>query len=185
MTILFVLLALPQAYDRANWVHWSRSCLDIREIVLVQESRRPVTFSADGCTVTSGEWLCPYTGELITSPGALDVDHMIALQAADRAGGSKWTRARKQQYANYLGDPDHLVAVSASANRAKGAKGPSEWMPPRKASACWYAEAWQRIAKQWGLTLPKKDAYLLEVIRAGCGGQARERQTGSTVRSSS
>lgn len=91
------------------------------------------------------------------TPAVLDVDHLIALGAAHRAGGWRWGRVRKHPYANELGDPDHLVAVSAAANRSKGAKGPSTWLPPRKASRCCYVLGYERIAKTWKLTLPKAD----------------------------
>ena len=35
----------------------------------------------------------------------------------------------KEEYANNLGDDDHLIAVQDRANQSKGARGPDEWMP--------------------------------------------------------
>ena len=36
---------------------------------------------------------------------------------------------RKRSFANYLTEPAHLIAVSASANRSKGKSSPDEWLP--------------------------------------------------------
>ena len=54
---------------------------------------------------------------------------MVPLKNAHDSGGSAWSLARKEDYANYLGDPDYLIAVTKTANQSKGAKGPEEWRP--------------------------------------------------------
>ena len=36
----------------------------------------------------------------------------------------------KEEYANNLGDDDHLIAVQDRANQSKGARGPDEWDAP-------------------------------------------------------
>lgn len=158
----------PTAYRRSAWPHWTGSCLNVREQVLVAESRRPVRLSRDGCTVLAGEWLDVYTGELVTTPAALDVDHVVALAAAHRAGGWRWPLARRRAYANATDDPDHLIAVTRTANRAKGSLGPSRWLPPRRAARCWYVRAYARIAERWGLQLPAADVSAIRHVLAGC-----------------
>lgn len=168
LTVLLLALLLQSPYSRADWPHWQGGCLDTRERVLIEESRRPVVRSRDGCTILSGDWLDPYTGESVTTPSALDVDHVISLKAAHQAGGWRWNRERRRAYANSLVDADHLVAVQQSANRAKGSKGPSRWLPPRKDSHCWYATTWARIAKTWGLTLPAEDRRAIAAILRTC-----------------
>lgn len=62
----------------------------------------------------------------------LDIDHLVPLKNARDSGGWAWSLDRKKEYANYLGEPDHLIAVTSGANRSKGAKGPDEWRPPRR-----------------------------------------------------
>lgn len=171
--LLFVWLVIPASsdgqppYDRTAWPHWAGHCPDVRQLVLLEESRRPVTRTPDGCRVLTGEWLDPYTGELVTSPAALDVDHVLPLAAAHRAGGWRWSRERRRAYANDLTDPDHLVAVTARANRAKGDRGPSRWLP-RAAYQCVYVATYARIAARWALTLPAADRHALARVAAEC-----------------
>lgn len=153
-------------YRRSEWQHWTGDCLrNVRQRVLADESRRGVLI--DGCRVVSGEWLDPYTGELVTAAAVVDVDHVVPLAFAHAHGGFAWNRAKRRAYANSLGDPDHLVAVTASANRRKGASGPDEWRPRREAW-CWYGEAWDRIVREWGLMLHAAEWDAIAELRSAC-----------------
>jgi len=58
--------------------------------MLIAESRVPVTLSADGCRVISGEWHGPYTARTVTHPGNLDIDHLAPLKEAHRSGAAAW-----------------------------------------------------------------------------------------------
>jgi len=167
IAVLLLLLAVPP-YSRAQWPHWQGGCLDVREQVLIAESRQPVTKSADGCTLVWGDWLDPYTGEQTNDPHGLDCDHLIPLKAAHVAGGWRWTRAEKAAYANDQTDPDHLIATRASVNRQKGSKGPSQWLPPRLAYRCHYVAAYAHVAEVWHLTLPKADVRTIRTVRGAC-----------------
>jgi hypothetical protein len=169
IALLLLLLAGPH-YSRADWPHWLDSdgngC-STREDVLIAESRRPVTLGPK-CTVLSGEWLDPYTGELVTVPRLLDVDHVVSLKRAHDAGGWQWDRARKAAYANDTEHPEHLVVVTLEANRRKGSKGPDRWRP-RPSNWCDYATAWSSIAQRWGLVLSVSELKALREMRATCG----------------
>lgn len=124
---------LPE-YDRGDWKHWvdaDRDCQDARVEALVAESTIAVGFTdSQECKVATGRWVALYTGAVIEIAGDLDMDHMVPLKNAHLSGGWAWDAQRKQDYANNLTYEDHLIGVTASANRSKGAKGPEDWKPP-------------------------------------------------------
>ena len=103
--------------------------------------------------MTSGEWLAPYTNTVVMDPGKLDIDHMAPLGNAHSSGASSWSANQREQYANYIDDPQHLIAVTASANRSKGARGPQDWKPEDRSYWCRYAVDWITIKDDWGLTV--------------------------------
>ena len=128
-----------RGYDRAAWPHWTDAdgdCLDARHEVLASESLGRARLSRDGCSVVAGLWRDPFTGETVTDPGALDVDHLVPLQEAHDSGGWAWDRERRAAFANDLGDPRSLAAVRSEANRAKSAQGPEDWLPPDPSHRC-------------------------------------------------
>ena len=164
-TLALVAVALCGSdYDRRDWKHWvdaDRDCQSTRQEVLLAEAIGAVALARDGCTVVSGRWLDPYTGETFTDPRKLDVDHLVPLKNAHESGGWAWDAETRKRYANDLDDPDHLVAVSARANRAKGAKGPDEWMPPNRAYHCAYLRAWLDVKSRWGLWMRPAEARVI------------------------
>ena len=169
---------MPQ-YDRRHWRHWidaNRICRNTRHEVLVDESLIVPTFkTAELCQVLSGEWLAPYSATEVTESTKLDIDHMVPLGNAHRSGGWNWDADRKREYANNLDDNYHLIAVTASANRSKGAKGPEEWQPPDQTYRCQYATDWvliKSIGQRGGVDGPGRDARHL---RSTAGGRATER----------
>jgi hypothetical protein len=165
--------AVPDDYDRDDWPHWidaDHDCQDTRQEVLVAESEIPVRFrDARRCAVASGRWRCPYTGRLITDPRELDVDHLVPLHEAHRAGGHAWDRAQRQRFANALDDPMHLVAVDRSANRAKSDKAPHAWMPPDPVYRCTYVRVWVDLKERWALTQSPAERDYIEQALADCG----------------
>ena len=160
------------AYDRDDWPHWSDEdgdCQDARQETLVAESEAPVRFKTDKrCRVESGYWKDPYTGVTVDDPGELDVDHVVPLANAHRSGAWDWTRDRKRSYANDLSHPEHLLAVTAAANRAKGRKGPEEWRPDNESYWCDYATNWADIKARWVLSVTPEELEALQEMVASC-----------------
>jgi len=161
------------AYDRREWRHWidaDHDCQNTRQEVLIEESEVPVTFKdARKCTVATGRWTCPYTGQVFVDPGKLDVDHLVPLENAHVSGGWRWDADQKRAYANDLEDSEHLVAVSASANRSKGSKGPEAWMPPDQGAWCPYLSAWIGVKGRWGLEMTEVERAGFNRGLEGCG----------------
>ncbi len=172
---------LPR-YDRADWRHWTDAdgdCQDTRQEVLVAESASRVTYGDDRqCRVEAGRWWDPYTGAVLTDPGDLDIDHLVPLANAHRSGGWTWSQERKRLFANDLGYGAHLIAVTASANRAKGAKGPEEWRPPDESYWCRYATDWARVKRAWDLTVTAAEAVALREMLQTCDDPVNFEATG-------
>jgi hypothetical protein len=157
------------SYDRSDWRHWvdaDGDCQNTRAEVLIDESLSTVAF--DGCRVISGQWIGLYTDTPITDASSLDVDHMVPLANAHASGGWAWDATRKRAFANDLGDPDHLIAVTASANRSKGAKGPENWRPPDARYWCEYATDWARIKDSWNLSVTPAELVAIREMRGSC-----------------
>lgn len=169
-------------YNRDEWKHWSSagaSCWDTREEVLYSEAtpgtiklldknKKETTVKGFACSIAGGEWKDPYSGKTFTDPSKLDVDHMIPLSYAARHGGQEWDAKKKEQYANYTKFADHLIAVDAGQNRAKGDKGPSEWKPANADYHCTYALNWITISERWGLSTTEADKAALQQMLGTC-----------------
>jgi len=114
--------------------------------------------------IIRGLWQCRYTGLWFWNSRKLDVDHIIPLKYADEHGGASWSARKKEQFAN---DLENLIPVSAGANRGKGARGPTEWLPTRREGNHsvedtdaleisedindWYLRRWIYLEEKYGL----------------------------------
>ena len=158
-------------YVRDEWPHWhddDGDCQDARQEVLIAESQTSVTLDDAGCRVVSGRWVDPLSGEVFTDPSRLDVDHMVPLANAFRSGAWGWDRDTRTRYANYLTDPWHLVALSASVNRSKGDRAPDEWRPPQPSAWCTYAREWKMVKARWLLAITLAEQRALDEMEASC-----------------
>ena len=72
-----------------------------------------------------------------------------------------------------------LIAVTASANRSKGAKGPEEWQPPDTRHWCDYAVNWITVKANWGLTATAAEWASLENMLSTCSGRVATGSEGS------
>lgn len=163
-------------YSRTEWKHWISvsGCWDSREEVLYKQgsdvdfldkSKTLTTDKDKACYINSGVWEDPYSDLVLEKPSQVDIDHIVPLKAAAEAGGYAWDRDKKQQYAN---DFDVLIISSSKENRTKGAKTPSEWMPPRKDAHCEYAKAYTFILDKYDLNITKADKDVLETALIAC-----------------
>ena len=156
-------------YSRALFVHWIDADGDgcsTRSEVLIQESRTtPRTGS--GCSVT-GSWRSAYDGVTTTHASTFDIDHVVALKEAWDSGAWAWTPARRQDYANDLGDSRSLRAVSAASNRSKSDKDPAQWLPPLRSFRCTYATEWIVVKVRWTLSVDSAERAALRRILVAC-----------------
>jgi hypothetical protein len=162
-----------EAYRRSLYKHWidaDGDCQDTRQEVLIRDATGKVDFEKPKkCNVVRGQWNDPYTGKIFREPRQLDVDHVVPLKNAHESGAWRWSAEKRQDYANYLIDNRHLLAVNGSENRKKGAKGPDEYMPPDPAFRCDYVQEWVKIKRDWGLSLTDPEKRAVADISVGCG----------------
>lgn len=160
-------------YVRTKFKHWitiSRSgqigC-DSRKSVIIDEALIKPTIGKD-CALTGGKWLSIYDNVEVTDAGKLDVDHMVPLAEAWDSGASLWTDLKRQQYANDMTDPRHLIAVTGSSNRSKSDQDPADWVPTNKSYTCEYIANWVSIKVRWGLSIDAKEKAALIADLKGC-----------------
>ncbi len=162
----------PVPYDRDDWGSgWGdedEDCINTRHEVLILESLEPVTFNSSGCSVSSGYWYGAFAGTYTSFPGSFDIDHFVPLANAHHSGGWAWSSERKNAFYNDLSDPQHLIAVSASQNRSKGARGPDEWKPANTSYWCQYAFSWINIKSRWGLSVTSAELEALFFMVESC-----------------
>ncbi len=154
-----------RAYDRELYGDWRDAdgdCQDTRDEVLAAQGRQ-IELSVDGCEVINGEWRGPYTGEMLTGPRALHIDHVVPLKEAHISGARHWSPAKRRRFAN---DVDNLLAVEAGTNMSKGSAGPSEWLPDTR--ECRYVEQWVTVKRKWDLGMDDRERAALERLLADC-----------------
>ena len=163
-------------YRREDWPHWrpGRSrCISVREEVLISQSRTPVLMAQDGCSIQSGLWIDPYSGNSFTDPKRLDVDHLVPLEEANQSGGWAWSREKRVEFANDISTGFSLIAVSAEANRSKGSKGPEEWLPSNAAERCNYVVHWIMVKAKWELSVDQREHDSIALNLAACSSPSR------------
>ncbi|GAA1748392.1 HNH endonuclease family protein [Luedemannella helvata] len=154
-------------YSRDRFPHWTSQgggC-DTREAVLKRDGKNVKT--ASDCKVTEGSWHSVYDGKDFSVARDLDIDHVVPLAAAWRAGAWEWTDDERSDFANDMERPQ-LLAVSASSNRSKGDQDPSTWKPPAQDYWCQYATDWVTVKSYWKLTITAKEKSALEDMLATC-----------------
>lgn len=136
--------------DKWGWENTpDASDCDARDAALNRDGQG-VEPHPDTCTPEEGTWLDPYTGETITNSSDADIDHIVPLAAAYRAGADEWSVEQGTIYAN---SPLVAVTSGSTSNREKGDKGPEVWKPDVEEAECPYAIRWIAVKNEYGLNL--------------------------------
>jgi hypothetical protein len=154
-------------YSRDLFPHWitvSGTC-DTRDEVLKRDGTG-VTVDAQ-CEPTAGRWYSVYDATYVEDDSGIDIDHIVPLAEAWKSGANGWTTAKRQQFANDRSIAQ-LIAVSASSNRSKGDKDPSEWKPTNASVHCIYAREWIWVKYTYGLSLQSAEKTALQSMLAAC-----------------
>jgi hypothetical protein len=136
------------------------TCMNTRAFVLIRDSKTEVKMTPAGCTVESGHWDDPYTGEPHTLASTIQIDHVVALKNSYMSGGHQWSQAKRCLYGNYMGNKFHLMSVNGPQNLKKSDHTPARYIPPNKAHVCEFLKNWLHIKLIWSLriTPPEGDA---------------------------
>lgn len=157
-------------YDRDLFRHWIDSDGDgcnTRREVLIEEAIEKPTISGD-CDLVGGTWYSVYDGVTTNDPGDFDIDHLIPLKEAWDSGAHSWSASQRRAFANDLGNPEALIAVTASSNRSKSDKDPADWLPPNQGYHCQYIEQWIRVKIFWRLSVDEREFQALRRVASGC-----------------
>ena len=157
-------------YARSNFKHWSdldKNGCNTRNDVIIQEALVKPKVEA-GCKIVkdTGKWYSAYDGLTVTNFSGLDVDHMVPLAEAWDSGASKWDAAKREVYANDMGDVNALIAVTATTNRSKSDQDPAEWLPAK--DVCTYIKNWVHVKLRWSLTVDDKELKAIKDANAKC-----------------
>jgi len=163
------------SYDRdlfgSGWAQ--RDGCSVRYWVLIDEAVE--TPQTDGCDLAGGEWFSLFDGETGAGGGSgFDIDHLVPLREAWGSGAHRWSDGERRRYHNDTSYEHHLIAVSDSSNRSKGAQDPAEWMPYDGVGAltadqrhvrCGDVTAWVTVKFVWELAGdPQEEAALRSEI---------------------
>jgi hypothetical protein len=152
-------------YNRDLFNHWitvSGAC-NTREQVLKRDGTGVVVNSS--CAATSGRWFSPYDGATWTAASDVDIDHMVALAEAWRSGAWAWTAAKRQSFANSLGD-SQLWAVTDNVNQSKGDQDIFEWRP--EFGKCRYVAEWVAVKIRWSLRVDHHERRAMRHLASSC-----------------
>jgi hypothetical protein len=167
--LLRVAPEVTSGYDRDLFRHWVDADGDgchAREETLIAESVGSVSVTSD-CDI-QGSWFSAFDGETTTNTSNFDVDHMVPLKEAWDSGANGWDSSTRERFANDLGSPHSLIAVSRGSNRSKGAKDPAEWMPSRQSYTCEYIFTWTLVKIRWSLSADPAEINALRNLGGDC-----------------
>jgi hypothetical protein len=160
------------SYNRGDFKHWvdadKNGCNSRMEVLKIESLKKVTVKAGTTCTIATGEWFSAYEGKTITSAGSIDIDHMVPLKEAALSGAYRWDAKAREAYANDLGYPGSLIAVSATTNRSKSDQDPNSWLPPSTTYRCTYAAVWTSVKWRWQLTIDPSEKTKLSGILSGC-----------------
>ena len=174
-TAIKVLKVAPDVrdgYARSQFKHWSdldkNGCNTRNDVIIAEALVKPTVDKSCKIVKNTGKWYSPYDNTTITNFSALDVDHFVPLAESWDSGAKSWDAAKREVYANDMGDAISLIAVSAGSNRSKSDQDPGEWMPTNTSYHCDYVRQWVQVKVRWSLTVDEKELKVLKDVTAKC-----------------
>lgn len=147
-----------------EWPHWLLSpdeTLDVRNYFLKATSESPTT-SLKSSGIVTGEWTCPFSNSKMYRTQELKLMHIVPLQYAHENGGSRWSRAQKELFAN---DFQNMIATHRPTAEARENLG-LVWVPEH--NLCWYFEKFHHIMQKYELTYPPNEGLIKDRLYSIC-----------------
>lgn len=155
-------------YDRDTfrlWIDADGDGCNTRYEVLIAEADDAPTIG-DGCRLTGGRWYSYYDAVSQTSTSDIDIDHVVPLAEAWDSGAYAWSAARREAYANDLGDYRTLIGVTDSVNQSKSDQDIAEWLPAHQ--QCRYLGDYVAVKIRWTLAVNSAEKAAMQDLAAGC-----------------
>lgn len=143
----------------------------LRQIIIKRELSDTAILDDNNCTVISGEYDEPYTGEHLKfteksqlSKG-IQIDHMVALSDAWQKGAQYLDKDIRYQIAT---DPLNLIAADASANQSKSDGDAATWLPPNKRFRCQYVARQASVKYKYSLWVTEAEHDAMARVLEAC-----------------
>lgn len=145
---------------------------NLRQRIIKREFGDTAQFAlGDACTVISGEYDEPYTGEhkIFTAKTEItkgvQIDHVVALADAWQKGAQNLTTEERYNLAT---DPLNLLAVDASTNQKKSDGDAATWLPPNKKFRCAYVARQVSVKYKYHLWVTEAEKSAIAQILTNC-----------------
>ena len=145
---------------------------NLRQRIIKREFGDTAQFAiGDDCTVISGEYDEPYTGEhkIFTAKTEItkgvQIDHVVALADAWQKGAQNLTAEERYALAT---DPLNLLAVDASTNQKKSDGDAATWLPPNKKFRCAYVARQVSVKYKYHLWVTEAEKSAIAQILTNC-----------------
>lgn len=143
----------------------------LRQRIIKRELGDTAKLDTDQCTVLSGEFVEPYTGQHLIfyeksdlSKG-VQIDHVVALSDAWQKGAQYKTAEERYALAT---DPLNLLAVDSSANQQKSDGDAATWLPKNKAFRCQYVARQVSVKYKYGLWVTQAEHDAIAKVLEAC-----------------
>lgn len=157
-------------YSRARfgqpWKDVDGNGCDQRSDVLVRDAGIAERDARRPCKVVAIALPDPYTGQVLDDLADIEIDHVVSLGAAWRAGASTWTDDDREHFAN---DKANLLAVRDKVNQAKSDRSPERFRPLIHADSwCQVATIYVTVSDTYHLTVTAASRDALTEMLATC-----------------
>lgn len=143
----------------------------LRQRIIKRELGETAKLGDDNCTVVSGEYDEPYTGNHLTFNQKSDfskgvqIDHVVALSDAWQKGAQNLS---KDERYNLATDPLNLLAVDASTNQGKSDGDAATWLPSNKKFRCAYVARQVSVKYKYHLWLSEAEHDAIAEVLETC-----------------